>query len=612
MSETNRRRFLERMTALVAASVAAPATLRGHDVPGPRPRTGAHAGGAHPPGAGAGAAGRGVPTARGGTRPSVFHFPPAPRPQPTDVTELTLAEAARLIQDGDASAVELVEAYLRRLGRWEPRYQAFNTIVSEAALEAARNVDRARAAEARAGAEPGALGPLAGVPLAIKDNFFTAGVRTTANSFIFEDFVPDFDATSWARLRDAGAILLGKTQMGPLATTAATTPTGTRTTVNAWAPHHEDVSPSGSSSGSATAVAARLAASSTGTQTGGSITNPSNAQGLTGIKPTMGRVSLHGVLPLTYTRDHPGPLARDAVDAAAMLQVMAGPDPLDPRSLGLPPVPDYLAAVREDGPGLAHPERGTPLRIGVLPDFLETPTPPSEPEPGGEADPDADRIGSSFPRRARTQAAYRREVATVEARRRMLDTLEALGAEVVELEFPARWATLTSVHFNNVRLPERSEIFLEHLRDDVRAFGVSLAPWINGLLLPAAEYVRGSRARLILLEDILDDVFGRCDVVTQTAPFPFDMVGLPLIGFPIGFESESTGYPRPIGAKFGAQPYAEYHLLAVIAAYQRATDWHLRRPADPDELRPAGGDDERPGAGARRRYDLFDVMAEGE
>lgn len=594
MSKTNRRRFVERMTALVAASVAAPATLRGHDLPGPRMRAGTRAGASAP--------GR-------GSLPGTFDLPPASRPQPTDLTELTLAEAARLIRDGDASAVELVEAYLRRLGRWEPRYQAFNTVLSETALEAAREVGRPRGA----GAEAAALGPLAGVPLAIKDNFFTAGVRTTANSFIFEDFVPDFDATSWARLRDAGAILLGKTQMGPLATTAATTPTGTRTTVNAWAPHHEGVSPSGSSSGSATAVAARLAASSTGTQTGGSITNPSNAQGLTGIKPTMGRVSLHGVLPLTYTRDHPGPLARDAVDAAAMLQVMAGPDPLDPRSLGLPPVPDYLAAVREADPPLAHPERGTPVRIGVLPDFLETPTPPSA--PGREQDPDADRIGSSFPRRARTQAAYQREVATVEARRRMLEALEALGADVVEIEFPARWATLTSVHFNNVRLPERSEIFLEHLRDDVRAFGVSLAPWINGLLLPAAEYVRGSRARLILLEEILDDVFGRCDVVTQTAPFPFDMVGLPLIGFPIGFESDSTGYPRPIGAKFGAQPYAEHHLLAVIAAYQRATDWHLRRPADPDELRPAGGDGrdgERPGQGARRRYDLFDVMAEGE
>lgn len=591
MGEVNRRRFLERMTALTATALATPAALGAISNAGTRLP---------------GATGAGSRAAAG--RPDEPNLPPAGRPQPVELTELTLAEAARLLRDGDVGAVELVEAYLARIGRWDARYQAFNTVVSEAALEAARTADRTRG-----------RAPLTGVPLAIKDNYFTAGVRTTANSFIFEDFVPDFDATSWARLRDAGAILLGKTQMGPLATTAASTPTGERTTVNAWAPHHDNVSPGGSSSGSATAVAARMAASSTGTQTGGSITNPSNAQGLTGMKPTMGRVSLHGILPLTYTRDHPGPLARDAVDAALMLQIMAGPDPADPRSLGLPPVPDYLGAVREDAGALTHPERGGAVRIGVLPGFLDEPEPPEDPAP--DPDPDVDRIGSSFPQRERTQAAYRREVATTEARRRMLATLEELGAEIVELDFPTHWEALTSFNFNNVRLPERSEIFLEHLREDVRKFGVSLAPWINGLLLPAAEYVRGSRARLVLLREILDEVFGRCDLVTQTAPFPFDMVGLPLIGFPIGFEAGSTGYPRPIGGMFGAEPYAEHHLLAVIAAYQRATDWHLRRPADPGELRPAEGDGGGPRDGADGsagrdrspgRYDLFDVMERGE
>ena len=176
----------------------------------------------------------------------------------------------------------------------------------------------------------------------------------------------------------------------------------------------------------------------------------------------------------------------------------------------------------------------------------------------------------------------------------MLATLEDLGAEVVELDFPTQWETLTSFNFNNVRLPERSEIFLEHLRDDVRQFGVSLAPWINGLLLPAAEYVRGSRARLVLLKEVLDEVFGRCDLVTQTAPYPFDMVGLPLIGFPIGYETESTGHPRPIGGMFGAEPYAEHHLLSIIAAYQRATDWHLRRPENPGRAPPRRGRPRRP------------------
>src|SRR5690606_2093755 len=167
------------------------------------------------------------------------------------------------------------------------------------------------------------------------------------------------------RLRAAGGIVIGKTQMGPLATSRATTPDGENTTLNAWAPHDGEISPGGSSSGSATAVAARMATSSTGTQTDGSITGPSSEQGLTGLKPTMGRVSLYGVIPLSYTRDHPGPIARDARDAAIMLQAMAGPDPADPRTQRLAPVADYVGAaepVRREGRTVLR----WPTTIGVL------------------------------------------------------------------------------------------------------------------------------------------------------------------------------------------------------------------------------------------------------
>ncbi len=523
--------------------------------------------------------------------PGAARLPRASGIQATDPTELTVAEAASLIRARELSPVELVRACLERTQALDGTYLAFNAVLGERALEEAR-------------AREGGDGPLNGVPFAVKDNFLTAGVPTTANSLIFRDFVPDYDATAWARLRAAGAILLGKTQMGPLATTAATTPAGERTTVNAWAPHDSDVSPGGSSSGSATAVAARLCPCGTGTQTGGSITNPSNAQGLTGLKPTMGRVSLHGIIPLTYTRDHVGPLARDARDAALALQVMAGPDPADPRSLGLPPTPDLLEAAtpaeREGRPALRWP-----TRIGVLPGYLDEPAALDEEQP---ADPDDERT-------ERREAARRRGVEAVQARRRMLETFESLGAELVEIELPEDWETLTSWHFNNVRLPERSEIFLEHLRDDVRLFGVSLSPWINGLLLPAAEYVRGQRARLLLLQRILDDLFARCDVVVQTAPFPFDMVGLPLIAFPVGFENASAGVPRPIGALLGGLPYGEDRLLSLAAAFQAVTGYHRRRPPDPAELDPRKEDRGvgRSGRGRqRRRLDLFDVMSQGE
>lgn len=569
----------------------------------------------------AGGAGLAAPApAREGVDLRAIRLPPRGRELPTDPAELTLAEAAGEIREGRLSPVELVDAYLERIRRLDDVYLAFNTVRGEAARARARRLEGAPW-----------RGPLHGIPLALKDNFHTAAVRTTANSYIYQDLVPGEDATAWARLRDAGALLLGKTQMGPLATSRATTPDGENTTVNAWAPADPTVSPSGSSSGSATAVAARLASCATGTQTGGSITGPSGAQGLTGLKPTMGRVSLRGVIPLTYTRDHPGPIARDAMDAAVMLQAMAGPDPGDPRTLGLPPVPDYVeaATVRRRGGAVTF---RWPTTVGVLPGYLDV---EEEEEEEEEEQREEEPELTPEERRERERRRRRRRLrapAVAEARRRMLGTLEDLGARVVEVELPEEWETLTSWRLNNVRLPERSEPFLDVLRDDVRKFGVSLSPWINGLLLPAAEYVRGQRAKLLLLRRILDDLLGRCDVVVQTSPIPFDMVGLPLVAFPIDLEEESIGSPRPVAGMLGGLPYAEDRLLSVVAAYQAVTEWHRRRPRDPDgdppgermgidRARPPWGDPTGGAGGARGarapspgrgRISLEEVMRTGE
>lgn len=536
----------------------------------------------------------------GAERPAI-RLPDAAAPQETNPAFLTVTEAARLLQSGELSAAELVQACLDRVRRYDGLLKAFNELTGESALEWARAVDRGVSAASGA--------PLAGIPLAIKDNFFTAGVPTTANSHIFADFVPTFDAEAWGRLRAAGAAMVGKTQMGPLATSRATTPDGEATTTNAWAPRDSRVSPGGSSSGSATAVAAGLALGATGTQTGGSITNPSAAQGLTGIKPTMGRVSLRGVIPLTYTRDHPGPLARDAADAGLLLQVMAGPDPGDPRTLGHPPVPDL---VRAASPVTRPGGRGRlrwPTRIGVFPDYLDGPQGglPQEPEPGA-----GEQEWRRFERRVEARAEAQ---AAVGLRRRMLDTFRELGAEVVEVPFPPDWDTLTSGDFNNVRLPERSEPFLDALREDVRLFGVSLSPWINGLLLPGAEFLRGQRAKLLLLSRVLDGIFDRCDVVLQTSPVPFDIIGLPLITFPIGMRDGALEEGRepirlPVGALFGGMPFAEDRLLSLAAAWQSVTDFHRQRPPEPalDEPAPAGS---RPGR-QPLRLDVIDVWETGE
>jgi Asp-tRNA(Asn)/Glu-tRNA(Gln) amidotransferase A subunit family amidase len=534
-------------------------------------------------------------------------LPDGPAPQETDPAFLTIVEARRLLRSGDLSAVELVEACLERIRRYDPLLKAFNEMTEGEALRRARALDGAAGTETPVGVDAG--GPLAGIPLAIKDNFFTAGVRTTANSHIFADFVPTYDAEAWRRLRAAGAGMVGKTQMGPLATSRATTPDGEATTMNAWAPDDSRVSPGGSSSGSATAVAAGLALGATGTQTGGSITNPSSAQGLTGIKPTMGRVSLRGVIPLTYTRDHPGPLARDAADAALLLQVMAGPDPADPRTLGHPPVPDLVrAATPVVGPG-GRPRLRWPTRIGVFPDYLDGPQgpPPEEPDDGA-----TEQEWARFERRLGARAEAE---AAVGLRRDMLDTFRELGAEVVDVPYPTDWSTLTGGAFNNVRLPERAEPFLNELREDVRLFGVSLSPWINGLLLPGAEFLRGQRAKLVLLSRVLDQIFDRCDVVVQTSPIPFDIIGLPLVTFPIGTRRGPLREDRepvrlPVGALLGGMPFAEDRLLSLAAAWQSVTDVHRTRPPEPvvEAPAPAGSRRERPPL----RLDVIDVWEQGE
>ncbi|HWM10545.1 MAG TPA: amidase [Solirubrobacteraceae bacterium] len=470
-------------------------------------------------------AGASALAAGGAVAPSPVVAAPLPE-HIDDLTELTLAETATAIRRGRITSEETVRAHLERIERFESTYMAFNTVLAEQALERARRLDRRHPS-----------GPLHGVPIVVKDNYWTKGVETTANSYIFEGFVPDEDATCVARLLAAGAVILGKTQMGPLATTRATTPDGVVTTVNAWTPDTPAYNPGGSSTGSATAVAGRLACSSIGTQTGGSITSPSNQQNLTGLKPTMGRTSLYGIIPLTYTRDHAGPLARDALDAAIMTEVLAGPDPKDPRTQGLPRVPDLVRAVSR------RPRR---LTLGVPP-------------------------------------GYRDDDAT--ARRAMLDTFADLGVRLREIALPDEWDLLTGGTFNNVRLPERTEPFLPYLKQDLKLFGVSLNSWMQGLFLSGDEWLKGQRAKHVLLTRVLDDLFAQCDAVLQTDPVPFDIIGLPEIAFPIGFESHESGREVPIGAIVGAPPFAEDRLLSLAGAYQAETDWHLRRPADPAPVR---------------------------
>jgi aspartyl-tRNA(Asn)/glutamyl-tRNA(Gln) amidotransferase subunit A len=339
--------------------------------------------------------------------------------------------------------------------------------------------------------------------------------------------------------------MLGKTQMGPLAITRATTPNGEITTNNAWTPGDSRTDPGGSSTGSATAVAGRLATSSIGTQTGGSITDPSRAQGLTGLKPTHGRTSVYGVIPLSLSRDHSGTLSRDALDAAIMTRAMAGFDPKDPRTHGLPPVPDLVRAARPVRSGSQVRVR-FPTRLGVPPGFSDGVSP-----------------------------------GTAAAQQAMLATFQSLGVTVVDLKIPAEFDELANVLIPVAALPEAIEAHRRFLQADIRQFGVVTLSFIAGLFLSGDEYVSGRGSTLAFIRLVMDHLFDQCDAVLQTDPNPFDSIGLPLIEHPIGFETNEFGFTVPVGNMIGALPFGEERLLALVAAFQAVTDFHRRRPPEP-------------------------------
>ena len=467
-----------------------------------------------------------------------------------ELHRLSMAELGRLIAKKDVSPVEVARAHLDRVAALDGKLKAFITVCADQALEAARAAERAVVAGE-------ALGTLHGVPYGPKDLYDTRGIRTTGGSKILADRVPDKDATVVARLAAAGLIVLGKLNMHEF----AYGPEGLNGHYgDAWNPWDATTHrvAGGSSSGSGAAVAAGLCPGALGSDTGGSIRIPASLCGITGLKPTYGRVSRAGVLPLAWSMDHAGPMARTALDCALMLGAMAGYDPADP-STSVLPVPDYAAALTGDVKG---------LRVGVLrAHFLDA----AAPEVRAAVEAAAKQLQQAG---ATLDEVNLQQVAHVPAASFAVVAAEALAYHAHWLRTRAgdyqpdvrerlkMGAVVSGVHY--VRAQQVRALVRQEVDDALAKRDLLLAP---ATPIPAPALGQKDAE----LGDGPSDV--RAALIRFTRPFNFS--GHPAVSVPCGL----TAGGLPIGLQLVGRPFDEATVLRAADAWQRLTDWHTRRPA---------------------------------
>jgi aspartyl-tRNA(Asn)/glutamyl-tRNA(Gln) amidotransferase subunit A len=456
-------------------------------------------------------------------------------------TEWTLAEASGQVRRGKISPVELTRTCLARIEKLNPKINAFITVMDEQALAQARALE----ADRHAGKW---RGPLHGIPIAAKDLFDTAGTKTTCASAVFADRIPAEDAEVVRRLKAAGAVILGKNNMHEFAYGATSIPSHYGAVHNPW---NLDCIAGGSSGGSAAAVAAGLCFAAMGSDTGGSIREPAAFCGLTGLKPTYGRVSVRGVVPLSWSLDHVGPLCSTAIDTALMLEAIAGYDSADTCSVDWP-VERYSQAMHA---------KTAALRIGVVRRMF------------------FDQIDTQV------------EAAVTSA----LTVLGQLTAGIHDTELPPyKTFPIVAVEaytYHKPYLTKTPELYQPSTLQRLQ----------GGAAVSASAYAEGRR-ELDRLRRAVEGAFSAADVlVTPTAPLaaptiadgahqetppaggvspllrntqPFDIFGLPAISIPCGFTREGL----PIGLQIAGPRFAESRVLALAHAYQQVTDWHTRRP----------------------------------
>lgn len=476
----------------------------------------------------------------------------------------TLAELSAGIKSGEFSSEELTQSYIQRIGQLDGQLNSFITVTEELALEQAREADKRVAA--------GHADALTGVPLAHKDIFCTDGVRTSSASKMLDNFIAPYDATVVSRFKQAGVVMLGKTNMDEFAMGSSNETSFYGAVKNPW---DLETVPGGSSGGSAAAVAARLVPAATGTDTGGSIRQPASLTGITGLKPTYGRVSRYGMIAFASSLDQAGPMTRTAEDAALMLNVMAGFDERDSTSLDRA-VPDYTADLNQDLKG---------LKIGLPKEYF------------GEG----------------LDAGVAKVVEDA------IEEYKRLGAEVVEISLPNTGLSVPTYYvvapaecssnlsrFDGVRFGYRCEDpkDLEDLykRSRGEGFGeeVKRRILVGAYALSAgyydAYYLKAQKLRRLISDDFTK-AFEKVDVIMgPTSPsvafklgersddpismylsdiytIAANLAGLPGISVPAGFAGK-----LPVGLQIIGNYFEESRLLNVAHQYQQVTDWHQQAP----------------------------------
>ena len=470
------------------------------------------------------------------------------------LADLSLVEAADAIRTSQATSLELLNACWANIDQANKDVNATIWLDREGAENAARATDAA----VRAGKSLGRkLGALHGVPMAHKDMYYQAGRPCTCGSALRRDFVPTYTSTAVARMADAGAYVFGGLNMAEF----AQNPTGhNKTFGDCHNPWKLPFITGGSSSGSGVAVAARMTYAALGSDTGGSIRLPAAACGVTGIKGTQGRVSRYGAMPLSFSHDNVGPLARTARDCARILSVIAGHDPSDPTS-SREPVPNYEATLDGDLRG---------MRIGITETYFLD--------------------GADAPVIAAMEAAAQ--------------VLAARGAMISRIKLPLMDAV--TAYGSIVSRVEAATIHAQWMRDDPQAYGQHISGRMYpGYAIPAPYYIESLSRRGPILQAFAAEVFSQVDVLLNPTirtclptladtdidhgppgtehKFmavsancrPYNYLGLPAISVPCGFDPNGL----PIGLQLAGRPFAEARILKVADAYQRDTDFHRQRPS---------------------------------